>query len=321
LLIEGMMDDWVAKRGLALIEPKRLKQLSERSDALGLLQLGSQLVAIAVTGAVLILTWGSWWAVPVFIAYGILINCLYAGQHEMSHWTAFKSRWLNDVVGEVIGFVVIYPFRWDRWFHFTHHRNTQNWQKDPELLIRGPYTLGSYLLNLAGLTYWYGRSRSTLRAALGIVPHYAYWLNDDQRRQVVAEARWCVAGYAAIALLSASFQSWLAVELWLAPMLLTKGFHQLQNVGEHTGLTHRPDTLQNTRTLKGPPWLRWLMWNMSYHTAHHTFPGVPFHRLPALHRELEERLGEPLPSGGYLETHIGILRSVSRGVEQLELAQ
>jgi hypothetical protein len=28
-----------------------------------------------------------------------------------------------------------------------------------------------------------------------------------------------------------------------------------------------------------------------------------------------------LPSGGYLETHIGILRSLSRGVEQLEPAQ
>ena len=53
------MEDWVAKRGLALIEPKRLRQLGERSDARGLLQLASQLGAIALTGTGLIMSWGS----------------------------------------------------------------------------------------------------------------------------------------------------------------------------------------------------------------------------------------------------------------------
>jgi fatty acid desaturase len=314
------MDDLVSKRGLALIDKRRLKALSVRSDARGLLQLGSQLSSLALTTVLLAKSWGSWWGVPVFIAHGILLNCLYAGQHEMSHWTAFKTRWLNDAVGEAIGFLVIYPFTWDRWFHFAHHRNTQDWQKDPELLIRAPYTLGSYLLNLAGVSYWYGRARSTLRLALGMVPTYAYWLNDEQRRAVIAEARWCVAGYAAIAAVSLAFHSWIAVQYWLAPMLLTKAFHQLQNIGEHTCLTHVPDTLRNTRTLEGPAIMRWLMWNMSYHTAHHTFPGVPFHALPALNREIATRLDTPAPSGGYLETHLAIVRSLRERVEQLEPA-
>jgi len=137
---------------------------------------------------------------------------------------------------------------------------------------------------------------------------------------VIAEARWHIAGYGAIVFASLVFQSWLAVEFWLAPMLLTKWFHQLQNIGEHTGLTHIPDTLKNTRTLEGPAVMRWLMWNMSYHTAHHTFPGVPFHRLPDLHREIERRLGEGVPSAGYLECHLGLVRSFSRGTEAAERA-
>jgi fatty acid desaturase len=315
------MEDWVSKRGLTLIDSRRLKELSVRSDARGLAHLGSQLGAIAVTGVLLASTWGSWWGVPVFLAHGILINCLYAGQHEMSHWTAFKSRWLNDAAGEAIGFVVIYPFTWDRWFHFAHHRNTQSWDKDPELLIRAPYTLGSYLSNLFGVTYWYGRARSTVRLAMGIVPGYAYWLNEKQRRSVIVEARWHVAGYLAIAALSVAFGTWAAVQFWLAPMFLTKVVHQLQNVGEHTCLTHEPDTLKNTRTLKGPALMRWLMWNMSYHTAHHTFPGVPFHRLPELHREIEQRLGAPVPAAGYLETHVNIARTLWRDVEELEPAR
>jgi len=312
------MDDWVSKRGLALVDPLTLKALSRRSDTRGFLQLGSQLGALLLTGAGVAATWGSPWFPAFFIAHGILINCLYAGQHEMSHWTAFRSRRLNDVFGAIIGFVVIYPFTWDRWFHFTHHRNTQNWEKDPELLIRGPYTFSSYLLNLVGITYWWGRVRSTTRAAFGRIAPYAYWLNDDQRRYVIAEARWHLAGYAAIAAISLSFQSWAAVEFWLAPMLLTKCFHQLQNVGEHTGLTHFPDTLRNTRTLQGPALLRWLMWNMSYHTAHHTFPSVPFHRLPELHQVIEQRLGKAVPAAGYLECHLTLLRTFRRGAEPLE---
>jgi fatty acid desaturase len=312
------MDDWVAKRGLSLVDAKRLRQLSQRSDARGLMQLASQLLALAMTGSFLVHFWGSWWGVPFFMAQGVLINCLYAGQHETSHWTAFKSRWLNNWVGEAIGFIVIYPAMWDRWFHFAHHRNTQNWEKDAELLARGPYTLGSYIPYLLGITYWYARARSTLRMALGIVPAYAYWLNDEQRRQVIAEARWHIAGYAAIAVLSLLFRSWLAVQLWLAPMMAMKAFHQLQNINEHTGMTHRPDTLQNTRTLIVPGWVRWLMWNMPYHAAHHTFPGVPFYNLPELHAEIEGRLGHKLPHAGYIEAQVAIFRTLLRGSEPLE---
>jgi fatty acid desaturase len=67
--------------------------------------------------------------------------------------------------------------------------------------------------------------------------------------------------------------------------------------------------------------MRWLMWNMSYHTAHHTFPGVPFHRLPELHKEIESRLGHPVPHAKYLDCHAEIIRTLGRGVEQLEPAQ
>jgi fatty acid desaturase len=81
-------------------------------------------------------------------------------------------------------------------------------------------------------------------------------------------------------------------------MLAPKGFHQLQNTGEHTGLPHHPDIFRNTRTLSGIAPIRWLVWNMSWHTAHHCFPGVPFHALPALHREIAVR--RPIPTRSYL---------------------
>ena len=125
------MEGFVGRRGL--IEAKRLRALSRRSNLKGFLQLGSHLGAILATGFTLHATWGSWWAVPVFIAHGVLLNFLYAGQHELSHSTVFETRWLNEAVGRVIGFFMFYPRDFDQIQHFAHHRHTQDWAKDGEL--------------------------------------------------------------------------------------------------------------------------------------------------------------------------------------------
>ena len=42
---------------------------------------------------------GSWWSVPFFIVYGVLYgSSADARWHEMGHGTAFRTRWLNEVV-------------------------------------------------------------------------------------------------------------------------------------------------------------------------------------------------------------------------------
>jgi hypothetical protein len=46
---------------------------------------------------------------PAFVVHGTLINFLYAGQHEFSHWTVFKTKKLNEIFGRLFGFVLFYP--------------------------------------------------------------------------------------------------------------------------------------------------------------------------------------------------------------------
>lgn len=311
------MQDWISARGAKVVPAPILKSLSTRSNMRGLAQLFSQLLTIAAAIICMAYLLPSPWAVLPFIVLGIMLNCLYAGQHEMSHRTAFRSRWLNDGVGAAIGFLSIYPARWDRYFHFAHHRHTQDPARDPELLARGPYTPLSYALYLIGLTYWYGRIRSTIRIACGLLPAYATYLLPAQRSEVVTEARLHLAGYVAILALSLVLHSWAAVLYWLAPMMLLKWAHNLQNTGEHTCLTHEQDTLRNTRTLRGPGVVRWLVWNMSYHTAHHTFPGIPFFALPALNNEIQTRLGEPLRGAGYIGAQIDIATTLLRDGDRM----
>ena len=53
------------------------------------LQAPSHVGAIGITGTLLWLYLGTWWAVPLFMVHGVLLYFLYAGQHKLSHWTVF----------------------------------------------------------------------------------------------------------------------------------------------------------------------------------------------------------------------------------------
>ena len=293
-----------------MITPARLKALSIKSDAAGFVQLGSHLGAIALAATLLNLTWGTWWAVPAFVVDGILINFLYAGQHEMSHGTVFRTKKLNEVFGRVFGFAVLYPRDFDQIQHFAHHRYTQLWEGDGEL-ARDRYSLASYLLWVLGPTYWSTRVRRILRFSLGIVTEP--YITDSLKPQVIREARWLLAGYVLVAGLSLGFGSLLAVKLWLLPMLVMKPVHQLQNTIEHLGLPHVDTITENTRTTRTNALMRWMCWNMQYHTAHHAFPGVPCYRLPELHKTIFDEKGRKPQTMSYLGFQWAVVKAFWNG--------
>ncbi|MEM9788685.1 MAG: fatty acid desaturase, partial [Pseudomonadota bacterium] len=128
-----------------LLTPVELRALSERSDLRGGLQMASHVGAIVLVGVLHGLAMGTWWVLLTGLALGVLLNFLYAAQHELSHATVFKTRKLNEVFGRIIGFIQIFPRDFDQIMHFAHHQFTQDWERDGEL-VREPYTLTTYLL-------------------------------------------------------------------------------------------------------------------------------------------------------------------------------
>jgi fatty acid desaturase len=288
-----------------VIDPAKLRNLCAPSNLAGSIQALSHVGAILLTGSLLWLLRSSVWAVPLFIAHGVLLNFLYAGQHELSHWTVFRTAWPNEWLGRAFGLVVFYPRTFDQIQHIAHHRFTQDWARDGEL-HRAGFTRVSFLLWMSGLTYWYTRWQRIVRFSLGRVTEP--YLPASRHRELIIEARVHLAGYALIALASIALRSWSAVLLWLAPMLALKAVHQLQNTIEHLGLPHEANVLINTRSTRTNALMRWLCWQMQYHTAHHAFPGVPFHRLRELHEEIFTARGTAPPS----MTYWGFLRATLR---------
>lgn len=290
-----------------LLEPAELQALNARSDVRGWLQMGSHLAAIGTAIVAHALAMGSAWVLLTGAVLGVLINFLYAAQHELSHGTVFARKDLNAVWGRIIGFFMIFPRNYDQVMHFAHHKWTQDWNRDGEL-VREPYTLTTYLLWLSGVTYWRNRVSGVIRRARGII--IEPYIRPEEEEMIIRESRIHLGLYAAILLCSLITGTWWALTFWIIPMVLTKPVHQLQNTIEHLGLSHEDNILENTRSTRTNALMRWLCWQMPYHTAHHTFPSVPFWKLKDLNEKIETQIGGEVWRMGWIEFQIEVIQKL-----------
>lgn len=256
-------------------------RLTTLSNAAGLLHLAGHLAAIAATSTLILATplWPL--ALPV---QGILLVFLFTLEHEATHRTPFANARLNDWVGRACGMVLILPFEWFRYFHLAHHRHTNLPGLDPELDGPKPEGLRAWLIHVSGLPYW--RAELMLLAQLCLGRAEARYLPQRAKPRMVAEARVMAVLYLAVIVAAPRLALW----LWAIPVLLGQPFLRLYLLAEHGDCPFVANMLENTRTTLTNAVVRFLAWNMPYHVEHHTYPAVPFHRLPDLHRAIRAHL-------------------------------
>ena len=287
------------ERALGLIEPETLEALRQRRNGPGLWHLGGHLLVLMVSGAAVLAApdWPLWLAAS--LVYGIALVFLFTLEHETIHNSAFASDRLNRIVSTLAGIAVVVPARWFRYFHFAHHRHTQDPARDPELSTPKPSNWPRYLVYLTALPYWVATARTLARMAAGRIEDN--YVPPARRVDVVREARLHLALYTGVALLSLATGGLLAVKLWLVPLLLGQPFLRAYLLAEHGACPLVADMLENSRTTFAGRMIRFIAWNMPYHTAHHAFPTIPFHRLPQATALIAERIA--VTAQGYLDAH------------------
>ena len=287
---------------------QELRSLMTRSDGLALRRL---IPWSAMMGASAALVWwamGSVWMVPAMFVHGVILVHHFSLQHECVHYTVFRTRWLNDLVGNYCGLVIMLPNKFFRYEHCDHHTYTQIEGRDPELLPL-PRSFWDYANYVSGIPYWrnkiaeiFGHVRGELTAA------EQKFVPGVEHRSLFREARWMVSVYGVVVLAMFYWTWWAPLWFWFLPVLLGEPVMRFIRVTEHVGRPMVADMRVNTRTsLISPVW-RFLCWNMNFHAEHHYAPSVPFHALPALHEKLKNHVFvEPR---GYLGAHGDILAQV-----------
>lgn len=248
------------------------------------------LVYVAVVGASLFLaievsnaaTWTLYWVVASLFAASA-----YAAVHEAIHGSLYRSSLANDVAGLAWGMTILNPYAAYRSFHYQHHVYTRNSQdSEPVVEPRNKFDyivlsavtmvgLNAILwrdlaLVLVGRPTWYAK-RTARRglAVVNVVVQIAFlvllWFVADG--SLLAIGRW-----------------WFVPSVIGSIMAGTISFPEHYRCARETG-----DPFRNSRTIHTGPFMRFIVWNANYHTAHHLAPTVTGRNLPQLQETIDSR--------------------------------
>ncbi len=299
---------------------KTMKSLMKRRDGPALRDTGLWIALHVVLAAGGIYFWGTWLAVLFWVAYGVVYGSACDSRwHECGHGTAFRTRWMNDVVYHIASFQIMRnPVNW-RWSHARHHTDTLIVGRDPEIAWMHPINLVLKALAFVGIYETWLSIRVLLRNAMGR-------LSADERNYI-PESEWpkayfwarvhitiyaCVAGVVLIMLASGmGWKSSIPVLLIGGPRVYGCWHFVMTGLLQHGGLPEDViDHRLNSRTLYMNPVSRWLYWNMNYHVEHHMYPMVPYYALPELHEIIKHDL--PAPNVSIRDGYSEMMRAVMR---------
>ena len=165
------------------IPRKQMKELMQRTDGPAIRDTILWFVLFAAFGYGGYHFWGTWACVPFFVCYGVLYGSSSDSRwHECGHGTAFKTRWMNDIIYNIASFMIMRePVIW-RWSHTRHHTNTIIVGRDPEIVATRPPNLFQIFLYFFGVT--------TVPKALQKFAIHATGRLTEEEKTFVPESEW-----------------------------------------------------------------------------------------------------------------------------------
>ena len=281
------------------IDPAALRALQTRTNRRAAVEVVLWVVLLVAAGVWAWTTVWSWWSIPAFAIYG----ALYGGAsdprwHECGHGTAFRTRWVNDLIYPIASFMQLRgPTVW-RWSHYRHHTDTIIVGRDAEIVFQRPPSVAKAIWMF---THIEGGSKMFWR----LVKHAFGRIDDDaaefvppnEHHKIVWESRVMVAVIAGAAAWSVVAWTPLPILFIGGPSIYGAWLTVFFGITQHAGLRENVlDHRYSTRTVYMNPVFRFLYLNMNYHVEHHLFPSVPYPALPKLHEQIKSQLAPPLPN-------------------------
>lgn len=287
--------------GKAYLTPDEIRPMGERSDVAGFL-------LIVHCWGVILLSVGLYALFPhviTFILAVLLIGSRQLGlailMHEAAHNAMFRTRWLNEFVGEwLCGRPILAELGAYRHYHLTHHRFTQT-DKDPDLLLSEKFPtsraslIRKFTRDLTGQT-------GVKQLAAQILMSFRLAGDDDAIEAAKTDAAQAFKAsdlwkslpvfFGIMILLGIIGEWWWGLAFWLLPYLTWFQFVlRVRNIAEHGATEKSEDPFRNVRTTLAGPIARTFIapyW-VNYHLEHHMIMHVPCWRLRKLHDLLQSK--------------------------------
>lgn len=174
---------------------RELKALMQRSNKPAFLRLLIWFFVLALTGSLIAMTMGTGWVWLAMFVHGVVLVHHFSLQHECCHFTVFCTRWLNDLVGNICGFIIMLPHQHFRYEHCDHHTYTQLHGQDPELITL-PVSVWKYLGYISSVPYWKNKfSELCIHISGRLRPGEEVFIPKEARSVVFWEARLMALAY------------------------------------------------------------------------------------------------------------------------------
>ena len=221
------------------------------------------------------------WAATLI--YAVLTYLAYTPLHEAAHGNIHggneRLKWINNLCGYLVAPLIMIPFSTHTVEHFTHHRYTNQPDKDPDHVVSNMQH-GVLSFIVTGFRFLWMQNTFLFRS---------YWATAARREKVTYFAEVTLAiGWRAVFLV--------LVPTWPALALLVVGyligaFFLVYWFAYRPHLPYQEAArYRNTNSLIMPTQLKsleWFLMGQNLHSVHHLFPRVPFYRYHALHRRIE----------------------------------
>jgi fatty acid desaturase len=284
----------------------------------------TMMVAVAVFAGYGLITW-YFNDIPLWIAAPLAALCLawYGSfQHETIHNHPTPSRRLNRALGSA-PLALWLPYRIYRASHLQHHRHRGRHLTDADVDPESFFLTPERAAALGAVAQMAHRLNCTLAGRLLIGPALMLCrfasvegrrlLTGDRDRQII----WLKHALAAALVVSWVMQicriSMPVYLLWVVypSIALT----HLRSFVEHRA---HPDPAQRTVTVEANRWWSLLFLNNNLHIAHHAYPRLPWHQLPAAWKRMRRSSFEPalVIEGGYSQIVRRFLFKPVMGVAQ-----
>lgn len=221
------------------------------------------------------------WAAMLILA--ALTYMSYTPLHEAAHGNIHGSdesrKWIGDLCGYLMAPMIAVPYASHRLEHFTHHRYTNQPDKDPDYIISG---MGKGLLSLMVTVVKFIWVQNSFFVKY-------HWASATRKERLVYTSEVLVSIAWRLVVIASVDQAGVAFVV-LTGYLLGGGFTAYWFAYRPHIPYQEPARYRNTNSLIMPTWMKPLEWfwlGQNLHAVHHLFPRVPFYRYHALQREIE----------------------------------
>lgn len=236
----------------------------------------------------------------IVIGAGLLVR-VFIIFHDCTHYSFFKSRKANDVLGVVTGILTLFPYHQWQHCHTVHHATSGNLDK------RGVGDIWVLTVEEYAALSTFGRLKYRLYrnpfVMFGLGPIFTFGIQNRfnrkgaklKERLNVYFTNVAVVGWIALLCSLVGWQSFLLIH---GPIFYLSGMagiwlFYVQHTFEDSYYEHDEEweyvlaATEGSSFYKLPKVLQWFTGNIGYHHVHHLAPKIPNYELETAHENVE----------------------------------